>query len=354
MPTYRALLNRIAAHYELTVYSEVPIEASWLLLPHGYTLKQVTARKMHRRLREISLVFILIRDHLREPFDLIHAHSTYPTGLAAVILKIIFGVPVIVSLHAAEASAFPDISFGDLLHKRRAEINRWVINNATVVTALSDFQRREVVTNLKVTRPIIVIHRGVDLEKFYVKRLNGLHSPAIMLSVGYLNPIKDPDTLLHAFAAIQQEMDCILLVIGRDYTNGSVKSIAGQLGIADKVKFEGYVDHERMDVLYQSADVLLHTSRYESQGMVVAEAMAAGVLVVGTKVGLLSDLSGECCVTVPTKDPGALASAVVDLLRNKERMDMLRENGYRWSRHHSLDNCSREIMELYGKLISSR
>ena len=103
LPTYRALLNRIAAHYELTVYSEVPIEASWLLLPHSYTLKQITARKMHRRLREISLVFILIRDHLREPFDLIHAHSTYPTGLAAVILKIIFGVPVIVSLHAAEA-----------------------------------------------------------------------------------------------------------------------------------------------------------------------------------------------------------------------------------------------------------
>jgi glycosyltransferase involved in cell wall biosynthesis len=348
------LLNRIAAHYELTVYSEVPIEASWLQLPHGYTLKQVTARKMHRRLREISLVFVLIRDHLREPFHLVHAHSTYPTGLTAVILKMIFGVPAIVSLHAAEASAFPDISFGDLLHKRRAKINRWVINNATVVTALSDFQRREVLTNLKITRQILVIHRGVDLDKFYIKRLNGLHSPAIMLSVGYLNPIKDPDTLLQAFAAIQQETDCVLLVVGRDYTNGSVKRVAEQLGIAERVKFEGYVDHEHMDVLYQRADLLLHTSRYESQGMVVAEAMASGVLVVGTNVGLLSDLSGECCVTVPTKDPGALASAVLDLLRNKERMDLMRENGYRWSRHHSLDNCSREIMELYEKMIGSR
>ena len=309
---------------------------------------------MHRRLRELCFTFGVIRDHLREPFHLIHAHSTYPTGLAAVILKLIFGVPAIVSLHAAEASAFPDILFGDLLHKRRAKMNRWVINNATVVTALSDFQRREVVANLKITRPVIVIHRGVDLEKFYVKRLNGLHSPATMLSVGYLNPIKDPDTLLRAFAAIQQETDSILIVVGRDYTNGYVKKLAEQLGIADKVNFEGFIDHEHMDALYQRADVLLHTSRYESQGMVVAEAMASGVLVVGTKVGLLSDLSGECCVTVPPKDPGALASAVLDLLRSKERMDLLRENGYRWSRHHSLDNCSREIMELYEKLMDSR
>lgn len=124
-------------------------------------------------------------------------------------------------------------------------------------------------------------------------------------------------------------------------------------GFSDKVRFEGYVDHERMEEFYRRADVLLHTSRYESQGMVVAEAMASGVLVAGTSVGLVSDLAGECCVAVPPKNADALATAVLELLRNKERMEHMRDNAYRWSRHHSLANSSEEVMGLYQKLLTS-
>lgn len=352
LPTYRALLNRLASNYDLTVYSEVPIDPSWRDLPHGYHLRDITSKKLPRRLREILLLFVLIKDHLRKPYHLVHAHSTYPTGFVAVIFQKLFNVPAIVSLHAAEASSFPDISFGDLLSKRRAMVNRWIINNASAVTALSDFQRREIQNNLNISRPVSVIYRGVDLKRFYFKRLNGVNSPAVLLSVGYLNAIKDPDTLLRAFSAIQKQLESILIVVGRDYTHGEVQKDAHRLGLSDKVRFEGYVDHEKMDELYRQADLLLHTSRYESQGMVVAEAMASGVLVAGTNVGLLSDLAGECCVTVAVKDPQSLATAVLSLFRNKERMQLMRENAYRWSRQHSLDNCSEVTMDLYEKLIS--
>ena len=352
LPTYRALLNRLAHHFDLTVYSEVPVDPMWLDLPHDYSLRAVTERRMHRRLREVLLLFVLIKDHLRNPYHLVHAHSTYPTGFAAVVFQKIFRVPAIVSLHAAEASAFPDIRFGDLRHKRRMVVNRWVIKHARTVTALTDFQRIEVVSNLKIVRPVIVIHRGVDLKRFYFNRRNQLRSPMVLLSVGYLNAIKDPETLLQAFELIQRKLNCVLIVVGQDYTDGEIKIVASRLGISEKVRFEGYVEHDRIDVYYREADILLHTSRYESQGMVVAEAMASGVVVVGTKVGLLSDLSGECCVTVSNKDPAALAEAVLSLVEDGERMEYLRHNAYRWSRLHSLDNCSEEVMGLYRTLTS--
>lgn len=347
LPTYRALLNRLSRSFELTVYSEVPVEKEWLELEHMYTIKGVPRARLPRRLRELLFILLLIKDHLRKPFHLVHAHSTYPTGFAGVLCQKIFGLPVIVSLHAAEGSALPDIGFGDLLHRRRAKVNRWVINHARVVTALSDFQRREVVRHLGVRRPVVVIHRGVDLEKFYFERPEPIGSPIVFLAVGYLNPIKDPETLLNAFCAIRKELDSVLILVGRDYTEGAVRTQVDALGLSASVKLEGHIDHDMLVAYYRKADFLLHTSRYESQGMVVAEAMASGVLVAGTRVGLMSDLSETCCLTVPPRDAKGLAQAVLRLLRDPAKMRELRTNAYRWSKAHSLERCADTIADLY-------
>jgi glycosyltransferase involved in cell wall biosynthesis len=344
----------LAAHCDLTVYSEVPLEKEWLDLEHKYSLRAITSRKLPRRLREMIFFFVLVKDHLKNPFNLLHAHSTYPTGFVAVICQRLLGLPAIVSLHAAEASAFRDIGLGDLLHRRRARINRWVINRARIVTALTDFQRNEVVTNLQIKRPVVVIHRGVDLKQFYFKRSNALRSPVVILSVGYLNAIKDPETLLRAFYSIQKKIQSVLVIVGKDYANGALQKLVDEMGLTEIVRFEGYVRHDLLGEYYRKSDLLLHTSRYESQGMVIAEAMASGVLVVGTRVGLLSDLSGECCLTVPTRDPDALARAVLDLFCDPDKMELLRENAYRWSLHHSLDNCCKEILSLYNQQMRVR
>lgn len=352
LPTYRALLNKVAQEYELICYSEVPLEKEWIDLEHEYTLRAATSRNYPRRLRELLLIIAVVRDHLRNPFHLVHAHSTYPAGFVAVLLQKLFGVPSLVALNAAEGSLVPDIRFGDLLYPRRARMNRWVIERARLVTTMTEYHRQEIVKNLGVTREIAVLPRGVDLDRFYFKRTNELNSPLVILSVGYLNDIKDPDTLLRAFYFIQMEIESTLIVVGRDYTNGAARKLVDQLGISEKVRFEGYVDHDRINEYYRKADVLLHTSRYESAGMVVAEAMASGVLVVGTSVGLLSDLSNECCMTAP-RNPQAIAKSVVNLVRDRQKMLSMRERAYQWSLTHELDNCSRELLSLYKQLLKS-
>jgi glycosyltransferase involved in cell wall biosynthesis len=352
LPTYRALLNEISTRYELTVYSEVPVEKQWLDLQHNYVLRApLSNRRVGRRLREILLLLTLFKDHLKKPFDLVHAHSTYPTGFVAVLFQVLLGVPAIVSLHAAEASAFPDIPFGDLLYRKRTIMNRWVLNRARVVTTLTNFQRKEVEKNLKIRRPMNVIYRGVDQNRFYDHESDRRQRPVVFLAVGYINNIKDPETLLRTFELIQREIDSVLVLVGRDYTNGQVRSLAQKLGISSKVKFEGWVDHDMIANYYQAADLLLHTSRYESQGMVVAEAFASGLVVAGTDVGLMSDLSGTCCVTAPTRDPEALAKAILDLLREPLRMEQMRVNALEWSKRHSLENSAAELQNLYESVI---
>jgi glycosyltransferase involved in cell wall biosynthesis len=67
----------------------------------------------------------------------------------------------------------------------------------------------------------------------------------------------------------------------------------------------------------------------------------------------MSDLSGTCCVTVPTKDPEALASVVLELLSNEEKINMLRANAYHWSANNDMEHSAKELSTIYTQLINS-
>jgi len=349
LPTYRALLNRLSQDYLIIVYSEVSLQPSWLTLDHQYEFRSSKLMNLPRRIRELLFPIWLIKEYLKKPFDVVHAHSTFPTGLAAVILQLLFQVPAIVSLDGGEGSSLPDLQFGDAHHRIRKAINKWVINQAHIVSSLTYFQRDEIYKNLAVKREIRVIPRGVDNRKFHYSQ-SKIKSSVRFLSVGYLSPIKDPETLLKTFSIIQQQIDCQLIHIGKDYMNGWIQQRANDMGISHKVRFVEPIDYDNISEYYKNADILLHTARFESQGMVIVEAMSSGTLVCGTHVGLMSDLSGECCITVPPKEPEALAAAVLDLLDSAEKMERLRMNAYNWSKNHSLDHSVKAFCCMYAEL----
>jgi len=353
LPSLRVLLNLLAGECEVVLYSEVPFHQEWETLQHSYRVRRVVGKRWPRRVRDVLLLLTLIRDHLRNRFDVVHAHSTYPAGLVAVVLQRLFGVPAVVGLDAAEGSAFPDIGFGDLLSRNRARLNRWVVNRVRAVFALTEYQRKEVVRNLLITRMIAVIPRGVDLDRFYPQPPATKQRTLTILSVGYLNPIKDPGLLLHAFRFIANEREARLIVVGRDYQDGAAARLAEELGLSGCVRFEGYVSYEQMPAYYHTADVLLHTSRYESQGIAIAEAMASGVVVVGTNVGLVSDLAPTCCVAVEDAQPQALARAVIELCSDEHRFRAIQNSAAEWSRKNNVAVTAERLMKLYKELIPS-
>ncbi len=315
-----------------------------------YTFRYSKAMALPRRIREFLFLVWLIREQIKVPFDLVHAHSTFPTGFTAVILQKLFGVPAIVSLDGGEGVSFPDIDFGDANHVNRTAINKWVIRNARIVTALTRFHCELVKKNLSISRNIVVVMRGIDTEKFSFNPNRKIGCPLKILSVGYLSPIKDPETLIRTFFLIQQNIDSQLTHIGKDYMNGVVHRMAKDLGISDKVTFIEYVNNDQLGEYYRSADLFLHTARYESQGIVIAEAMASGALVCGTHVGLLADLSGECCLTVPPRDAEGLSTAAVTLLSSEEKMNRLRMNAFHWTKKNNLERSVKDLLTIYSQL----
>jgi glycosyltransferase involved in cell wall biosynthesis len=348
IPSYRALLEGLTREYDVIVYFEFFLE----ITQAPYQTRMISRNTKFRRWRELRFFLLILNDLFTKQFDIIHCHSTYPSGFFGIVLGKLFRLPVVVSLDAAEASALPEIGFGDLLNSRRRAINKWVIKEADAVIALTGFLKTEVNINLGVQRPIEVIPRGVDRQKFKFTK-NEITKPLRILNVAYLNAIKDQETLLKAFSIINASIASKLIQIGKDYSNGSFQLLAKDLGIADHVEFKGFIPNEFLPPYYENAQILLHTSRYESQAVVVNEALASGLLVCGTHVGLLADLNGLCCTTVKPGDYRGLADVVINLVMDRNRVEELKTRSYEWTMKHDLHWTIDRHLQLYKKLLSS-
>ena len=348
IPSYVVLLQELSKKYEIIIYSEF----YQAIKPNEfYQVKSIGQSKLPRRIKELVFAWMIIKDHRKKSFDIIHSHSTYPTGFWAIVIGKVFGVPVAVSLEAGEAVGFSDIGFGDLLHSKRKIINKWVIKKANSVVALTQFHAKSVKENLNLNKEIKIITRGIDGSKFYYSEKNS-SIPLKIISVAYLHPIKDQEMLLKCFALINAKIECELIHIGNDYWNGHIQKLADDLGLKEKVQFKGFVPNNELGKYYAEADILLHTSQFESQALVVNEALACGVLVCGTRVGLLSDLENKCCLTVNTGDAEALAQTVLNLIENSQEINRLRKNGYEWTLTNNLQQTVEQHEKLYDELIS--
>ncbi len=142
--------------------------------------------------------------------------------------------------------------------------------------------------------------------------------PHRLLAVGALVPRKGYDVLLDALARLPHR-DVRLTIAGnaeRDRATAAALAEARRtLGLEARVAFAGEVDAAALEALWRGADLFVTASRFEGYGMVVSEALARGLPVVGTDGGALArtipPVAGRI---VPAGDPAALAAAIDGIL----------------------------------------
>jgi glycosyltransferase involved in cell wall biosynthesis len=343
IPSYRALLTTLAEKYNITVFSEVSLPKA---ANRHYTIIAYPFRYNHRWVRYAWLLGMLLYHQFFKRYAVIHSHSTYPTGAVAIVIKKIFRVPLIVSLDAAEAVALPAISFGDVLDKKRFTINRWVTKHAEEVTVLTKFQAKDVLQSFNLEN-VRIITRGVPIppaeRDVYVTKTD----PIVFLNVAYIHPVKDQACLLRCFASLRKQLSCKLIHVGKDYSNGSIQQLAQELEVDKDVEFRGFIPHDNIHHVYSSAHILLHTSQFESQGVVVNEALSYGLLVCGTRAGLIADLENKVTLAVNSGDYNGLAEKVLRLIDDTNLQRTLHQNRKAWISKHDLRYTANEYDALY-------
>jgi glycosyltransferase involved in cell wall biosynthesis len=211
----------------------------------------------------------------------------------------------------------------------------------------------------KVSDKCTVIPLGIDLEPFLqprteeVRRLRDRYGSPLILFVGLLRYYKGLNYLIRAM----RDIDARLLVVGSGPMGREWQALVANLGLSEKVFFEGRVEDEDLPAHYQACDifVLPGSHRSEAFGVVQVEAMACGKPVVSTELGTGTsyvNVDGQTGLVVPPRDPDALALAINRLLADEQLRTMMGERGRERSRQEfSQDIMIDRVLKLYGSLL---
>ncbi len=185
-----------------------------------------------------------------------------------------------------------------------------------------------------IAHKIHVCYHGLDLSSFaYVP---GNRPPRKIIAVGRFAPDKGFDYLLRAVAQLPARgMDVELELIGDGPEDRTLRRLVAKLGIADRVRFRGWLRFTDVHAAMRQATVLVHPSAGLGDGLpnVIREAMALGTPVIASRVAGIAEAldDGRCGMLVPTKDVGALVEAMVTLLADEPLRRTYAERARRWT-----------------------
>jgi len=146
-------------------------------------------------------------------------------------------------------------------------------------------------------------------------------APVTVLHVGRLIPRKGVDRLVRAIAVASPKIALRLVVVGAGPEETRLRDLAAQLDVADSVEFRGFVDQPGLPAVYAEADVFAFPTLDDPFGIVLLEAMAAGLPVVASPFGgatpdLVED--GRNGFVADPGDTPAWANALVTLARDPD------------------------------------
>lgn len=293
--------------------------------------------------------------------ELVHTQSPFPAGWVGAYLSKRLSVPLVTTYHTVYeeyvhyARCVPrGLSRWFVVALSRAYCNRAdlvVVPTAPVIGLLRSYG---------VKAPIRAVATGVDVEAAARAQPADLHReiglPAgsrVLLYAGRVAREKSVDVLLAAFAVIAQARHDVYLVVagGGPWENGA-RRYADAVGVGDRVRFAGFVPRRRLYGYYRSADLMLYPSRTDTQGMVVCEALAAGLPCVA------ADVLGPSAVVRHgvdglLVDGGAksLAEAALKLLADPDELARMSRNAVDGAGRFSRRACAQSLLGVYEEAL---
>ena len=242
---------------------------------------------------------------------------------------------------------------------------RLIFQKADSVTALSNYLR-EYVEKIKSDMPISVIPNGVDLENFsrqfsygeltmLEEKLGIQPDDKVIISVSRLVPKNGLDLLIEAIRVLNTQYPIHntrykLILVGTGPLEASLKLKVESLKLEDRVIFAGEVSHEELPLYLKISDVFIRPSRSEGLGNAFLEAMAAGVPIIGTRVGGIPDfLDDRKTGLFSSHAPEDIAFKIRILLENDKLRGEITANAAALVREkYDWEKIAREFRGLYN------
>ena len=305
----------------------------------------------------------LLKNPRRYPTDLVHVHASVPMGdLAGFLYAKKKQKPLIVTLHL-DLGSYKGFAI-KLGYSLYCMLIGKLLSWANVIISPSRYYISEIRALDKYKDKVIVIPNGIDVGDFNAaysredskRELGFSPSDRLLLYVGNFEPRKGLDILIKAMPRILKEaQNTNLVLVGDGIMRDKLEALAKKLGVAEHVKFTGFVNKSEKIRYYKSADIFILPSLYEIFGIVNLEAMACGIPVVASKVGGIPEVvkDGKNGLLIPPGNSEALADALIYLLENEDVREKMGKSGRKKVEGYSWERIAEETEKVYNEVLSS-
>jgi glycosyltransferase involved in cell wall biosynthesis len=298
--------------------------------------------------------------------DLIHVQTPFLAHYAGHGAARRAGLPVIATYHTLFEEYLqhyaPFVPAGWLRSMaRRFSRSQCNALNAVIVPSQAIHRR---LSDYGVTSPLHILPTGIPVGRFAglgreaFRARHGIdQARPVALYVGRVAHEKNIDFLLDVVDLARESLpDLLLLIAGEGPALAALRESVAARGLSGNVQFLGYLDRRsELPDCYAAADLFAFASRTETQGLVLLEAMAAGLPVVAlAAMGTIDILGARRGALVPEDNPAAFALEVVDVLRNEDLRRRLARDGRDYANEWSDETLAGRMADLYRQIHRSK
>lgn len=289
--------------------------------------------------------------------SIVHAHSPFVTGALGAWHARRGRIPLVFTYHTQLEAYAHYVPFDARLTRGAAALlTRTYANVADIVVVPTTAMERRL-RDLGVCVPISIVPSGIDVATFACgRRRDDVRArfgvgprEKLVLAVGRLGREKNVELALEAFARANIS-SARLVLVGDGIYRGALEARARQLGITPRTTFARELPRDALPDAYASADAFLFASRSETQGLVLVEALAAGLPIVAVDTPQTRDVVGAWGVFAAA-DARELAAALGRVL---DGASPAREGGRRRAWDFDAARCGERMLDVYAAAFERR
>ncbi|MCD1629821.1 glycosyltransferase [Marinobacter shengliensis] len=321
-----------------------------------------------REFRLANIFLARIRKQVRafRP-DVIHLHHPFWLGSLGLFMARQLRIPAIYTYHTrlehyAHFVPLPGMLFRNLIS--HALIKRFANRCDGVI--VPTYSTEEYLRMIGVTTPTFVQPTGIEYERFQavetseLKTLRdklGLSSEKVFISVARLSNEKNIDFMIEAIDRLRQESDVPFrfLMIGDGHQRDRLQKKIDSLELSSHFTLVGAVQPEEMALWYNLGDAFLFASKSETQGMVILEAMSAGLPVVAVRSSGIEDVVRDGLNGYKTPENQARwIEKARQLLENDDLRTELSDKARAFAADYSIEQFARDVRGIYATSLAAR
>lgn len=260
-------------------------------------------------------------------------------------------------------------SYANMYNPLERTYAQYLIRNACqkseLVITVSQFSKSEILRYIKINPDKIkVVYNGVNLNFFkkysqevLEKFKREIHLPQrFLLYVGNVKPHKNLRRLIIAFKEVSKIDESIYLVIvgkkeGFIKGDNYLAEFIQKENIGKRIIFTGYLEENKLPLIYNLAIALIFPSLYEGFGLPPLEAMACGCPVIASSIPPLKEIYRDCVYYINPYNIEEIKNSIIELLNNDKLRNTLIEKGSELAKNYSWEKSAKEHINIIKNLF---